>query len=218
MQPYFLPYIGYWQLINAVDKFIILDDVQYITRGWINRNKVCINGNDQWITIPLEGASRNRLINELKIIPHSEWFPKLSRTINYNYNSYKYYKEFYPILEEILLYNDLYLINYLIYSINKILEYLGIKKSILLSSEIDRGGNLNGQDRIIYLCQQANANLYLNLPGGTSMYCNDTFKQANLDLEFINVNSSELELNQKFKNLSILHLIMTYGKSLGHYL
>ena len=106
MQPYFLPYIGYWQLINAVDKFVILDDVQYITKGWINRNKIYINGNDQWFTIPLECASRNKLINEIKILPHSEWFPKLSRTINYNYKNDKHYKEFYPLLEDILLYND----------------------------------------------------------------------------------------------------------------
>ena len=218
MQPYFLPYIGYWQLINSVDKFIILDDVQYISKGWINRNKIWINGDDKWITIPLEGASRNKLINEIKILPHSEWFPKLSRIIKYNYKNYKNYKEFYPTLEDILLYNDLNLINYLVYSINRILNYLGINTSILLSSEIDREKNLNGQDRIIYLCQQENANLYLNLPGGTGIYCNDTFKNANLGLEFINVDSSKLELNQKFQNLSVLHLIMTFGKSLGHYL
>jgi hypothetical protein len=218
MQPYFLPYIGYWQLINAVDKFVILDDVQYISRGWINRNKICINGDDKWITIPLEGANRNKSINEIKILPHSEWFPKLSRTVKYNYKSYKNYKEFYPIIEDILLYNDLKLINYLVNSINTILNYLDIDTNIFLSSEIDREKKLSGQDRIIYLCRQEKANLYINLPGGKNLYCHETFKNANLDLEFINVESSKLELNPKFKNLSILHLIMTFGKNLRHYL
>ena len=68
MQPYFFPYIGYFQLINAVDKFIILDDVNYIKKGWINRNRILLNGKDYLFTIPCEKISQNKLINEVEVI------------------------------------------------------------------------------------------------------------------------------------------------------
>jgi hypothetical protein len=86
MQPYFLSYIGYWQLIHAVDKFVILDDVQYITKGWINRNKIIVNGKEQWITIPMMNANKNRMINEIEIWDKSQWFPKFNKLISYNFS------------------------------------------------------------------------------------------------------------------------------------
>ena len=102
MQPYFLPYIGYWQLINTVDKFVILDDVQYITRGWINRNKICINDKEQWITIPLKDASKNKLINEIQICPTEQWIPKLQRTTTYNFRNSPNFEEGYKLFNKIL--------------------------------------------------------------------------------------------------------------------
>ena len=102
MQPYFLPYIGYWQLINAVDKFVILDDVQYITKGWVNRNKIIVNGKENWITIPLKNANRNRMINEIEICDKSLWLPKFERSIKYNFKNSIFFKEIYELIDCIL--------------------------------------------------------------------------------------------------------------------
>ena len=88
MQPYFLPYLGYWQLLNTVDKFIILDDVQFIKRGWINRNKILNDGQKDWLSIPLLNAKISQNINQIEIVNPDEWRPKMLRKIEYNYKKY----------------------------------------------------------------------------------------------------------------------------------
>jgi hypothetical protein len=85
MQPYFFPYIGYWQLMRAVDRFIVLDDVNYINRGWINRNQVLVNGGATYITAPLSEASQHRMIRDIRLDSQQGWREKLSRTIKYAY-------------------------------------------------------------------------------------------------------------------------------------
>ena len=77
MQPYFFPYIGYFQLIAAVDKFVIYDDVNYIKRGWINRNNILVNNQSFLFSIPLISASQNSKINEIKISEDVNWKSKL---------------------------------------------------------------------------------------------------------------------------------------------
>ena len=67
MQPYLFPYIGYWQLIHAVDTFVIFDDVNYIKKGYINRNNILVNGQKQTFTLELMSASQNKLINDIDI-------------------------------------------------------------------------------------------------------------------------------------------------------
>lgn len=73
MQPYFLPYIGYWQLLNAVDKYVIYDDVNYIKGGWINRNRILINKEPKYFNVKLNGASPNKLINEVEVSNDNIW-------------------------------------------------------------------------------------------------------------------------------------------------
>ena len=90
MQPYFFPYIGYFQLINAVDKFIIYDDVNYINRGWINRNNILVNDAAHLIQVPLIGSSQNKLINEIEIVQDAKWKKKLLKTIHQSYVTVSY--------------------------------------------------------------------------------------------------------------------------------
>ena len=73
MQPYLFPYIGYFQLIYAVDKFVLYDDVNYINKGWINRNNILVNGKGNLFTIPLKDASQNKLINEIYVSDEPKW-------------------------------------------------------------------------------------------------------------------------------------------------
>jgi len=203
MQPYFLPYIGYWQLINSVDKFVILDDVQYITKGWINRNKIYIDGKEQWITIPLEKANRNKLINELKICSSNNWKPKLQRTIEYNFKKSPNFEEGFQLFNTIINFKTNDLTTFLVRSIKLICKYLDIETEILIASKISNENNLLGEERILHLCHRLKAIEYVNLPGGKNLYDKYNFKNNNIYLKFIKENK-----NKK----SILELIMMFSK------
>ena len=105
MQPYFFPYLGYWQLINAVDKYVVYDDVNFIKGGWISRNNILLNNEKHRITLPLEIPSSFRKINEIEITKNVKVLEKLLRTINAAYAKAPYYNEVMPMLERILYHN-----------------------------------------------------------------------------------------------------------------
>ena len=99
MQPYFFPYIGYWQLIHAVDCFVIYDDVNFIKGGWINRNCILENGKRVFFTLETQGASSNKLINQVLVGENSNI---LIKTLNQNYQKAPYFQEVNPFLTDIL--------------------------------------------------------------------------------------------------------------------
>lgn len=207
MQPYFLPYIGYWQLINAVDMFVILDDVQYITKGWINRNKICIDGNEQWITIPLEKANRNKLINELQICSPNNWVPKFQRTIDYNFKKSPNFEEGLQLLNTIINFKTKDLTTFLVRSIKLICGFLGIDTNITLSSELSPKDSLKGQARIIHICKKLNASSYYNPQGGIELYNKAEFIKDKIELNFIKTNSKNSFL------YSFLACMMMYSRN-----
>ena len=206
MQPYFLPYIGYWQLINAVDKFVILDDVQYITKGWVNRNKIIVNGKENWITIPLKNANRNRMINEIEICDKPLWLPKFERSIKYNFKNSIFFKEIYELIDCILNNEENNLSKYLLNSISSICNYLGIKTDILVSSSCSPKRELKGESRIIEICKNIGANTYINLPGGKNLYNYSSFSEEGIELKFLD------SLNNHYNYDSII--IHLFNKSL----
>lgn len=185
MQPYFLPYIGYWQLIHAVDKFVILDDVQFITKGWINRNKIIVNSKEQWITVPIINANKNRIINEIKICDKNQWLPKFKRSIRYNFSKSIFFKDAHEILNKIMDYEDNNLCNFLIHSISIICEYLGIKTEILIASNFCPKEELQGQSRILNICTTLCASTYINLSGGKGLYDSSSFSEEGIGLHFL---------------------------------
>ena len=136
MQPYFFPYVGYWRLVNYVDLFVVLDDVNYIQRGWIARNKIKCKNGEQWLTLQLEKASQNKKINEIDILADNGWMPKLIRSISYNYNQEFYFKETYPLIEEIMRNAQGNLWKFLTYKLIKLKEHLNIDTEILNASEL----------------------------------------------------------------------------------
>ena len=141
MQPYFFPYIGYWQLINAVDEYVVYDDVNFIKGGWINRNNILLNGAKHLITLPLEEASSFKLINEILITKNIVLKNKLIKTIKSAYLKAPYFETIMPILESLILDNsNIAMLNYNI--ILTIKKYLNIDTEILLSSKIEKDNNL----------------------------------------------------------------------------
>lgn len=210
MQPYFLPYIGYFQLINAVDKFVILDDVNYINRGWINRNRFLVNGKMQLFTVPLIEASQNKLICEIDIVEDLKWKEKLLKTIAFSYKKALYYKEVYPLLETIILHEENNLSKYIYNSLLKICGYIGIHTDFEETSMKYKNGHLKAENKIIDICVQEGVDMYINPIGGTELYNKQYFIENKFQLNFIQSNTIEYrQFDTEFvPGLSIIDVLM----------
>jgi len=207
MQPYFLPYIGYFQLIKAVDKYVIYDDVNFIKGGWINRNKILLNGNPFMINVPMQGASSFKKINEINVGVNKK---KLLVIIEQAYKKAPYYSIVFPLISEIIQYDNDNLALFISNSIIKIAKYLHIDTEILLSSEIKKENDLKAQEKVISICKTLGATEYYNAIGGQELYNKNEFAQDNIELKFLK--SESIEYSQ-FKNefvpwLSILDVMM----------
>lgn len=210
MQPYLFPYLGYFQLINAVDKFILLDDVNYIKGGWINRNYLQLNNSIVSFTVPLKKPSSFKKINEISILPDVKWKNKFLKTIHQNYKKAKFYSSFAPILEKIIL-NDFDKISDLVYfSIVEINDYLNIKTDVISTSSIYNNQHLKGVHRIMDICKKEGAENYINSIGGRDIYDAYYFKQNNISLNFIKTRFREYNQNNSEFNpaLSIIDILM----------
>lgn len=185
MQPYIFPYIGYFQLINAVDKFILLDDVSYIKKGWINRNKVLVNGEPSTFTIPLEKASQNRLIKDIQIQTERKWRNKLLKTLDLSYRHAPYFKSIYPLLRDILNADEPHISGFVKRSLDELLPRLGIECEIGQSTGRYGNEHLKAQDRILDICLQEGAGCYLNPMGGRDMYHPGKFSLQGVKLGFL---------------------------------
>lgn len=212
MQPYIFPYIGYWQLINAVDQFVLLDDVNFIKRGWINRNNILLNNKAHLFSLPLEKPSQNKLINETKLNFDSKTRENLLKTITLAYKKAPHFENIFPIIEGILLNPENDLTKFILNSFEKISEYLGLKTKFLTSSQIEKDNNLKAEERIIELCKKLETTTYINLPGGKELYNNCHFSKAGIKLKFIQPHLENIIYTQYGKdfvaNLSFLDIIM----------
>lgn len=212
MQPYFMPYIGYWQLIGAVDKFIILDDVNYIVRGYINRNSILLNGKAYKFTIPVKQASQNKLIMETKLSFDKKEKDKLFSTIRNAYRKAPYYKSVEPLLNDIIYYDEDDLTNYIYHSVKLVMKYLGISTEILFSSKIEKDNTLKAQDRIVEICKKLETDVYINPCGGRSLYSQERFQQEKMQLYFLDTKMKEIVYNQGVEdfvsNLSMIDIMM----------
>ena len=214
MQPYFFPYIGYWQLLNAVDKYVIYDDVNYIKGGWINRNRILINKEAKYFNVKLNGASPNKLINEVEISNDNIWQKKLLKTVEENYKKAPFFKEVFPIIEKIIENDEKNLAKYLEFSIKEICKYLDIKTELILSSDLKKDNSLKGKDKVIAICKELKGIEYYNAIGGQELYSFEEFKSNGIELKFLKTE----EINyQQFSNefvpyLSSLDVMMFNSK------
>lgn len=210
MQPYFLPYIGYWQLLNAVDQYVIYDDVNFIKGGWINRNRMLMNNQPKLFNIQMQGASPNKLINEVQVFTNDVWKKKLLKTIESSYCKAPYYDEVYPVIKEIIICDESNLAKYIENSIRKICEYLNINTKLIVSSSIDKDINLKGQDKVINICKILGADEYYNAIGGQELYSYSDFEKQGIKLRFLDTDNIEYsQFNGDFvSNLSIIDVMM----------
>jgi len=215
MQPYLFPYIGYFQLINAVDKFVIHDDVQYIKGGWINRNRIQINDKDHLFTFSLQKDSALKNINtRLFSNQFYQEKAKFLKLIQNNYNKALYFPSSYNLLFKIFNYRGLNISSFITNSLKQICNYLEITTPFYLSSELNKNNELKGQDRVIDICHTLKADIYINPIGGRTLYSKKVFKQNNISLFFLQTQNMIYEHNKQpfIPNLSIVDVIMFNSK------
>lgn len=210
MQPYFFPYIGYFQLMSAVDKFVVYDDVNYINRGWINRNNILINGASTLIRVPLSGASQNKLIHEVEILNQEKWKRNLLRTIEQNYKKAPFFSVVYELIQTQINKDHAYIANFNVESTQAVCTYLAINTQIIPSSSRYQNKHLSGQNRILDICKKENADHYINLIGGLKLYDIDLFKENKIKLNFIQTSSVSYPqfANTFVPFLSIIDILM----------
>lgn len=184
MQPYFLPYIGYFQLIAAVDKFIIYDNIKYTKKGWINRNRMLQNGKDVIFSLPLKHASDHSSICDRTLAADFNR-KKLLNQWKEAYQRAPYFKRAYSLLEQIMLYENTNLFDFLHYSLLKTCEYLGITTTIIISSSLAIDHDLANKHKVLALCESVNAQTYVNAIGGIKLYSKQAFNEKKIDLKFI---------------------------------
>lgn len=207
MQPYFMPYIGYWQLMAAVDTYVVYDDVNYIKGGWVTRNNILLNGQKHMFTITLNGASPNKLFNEITI---KDDFKKFARLLESAYRRAPYYEEVCALMEKTYNYEDKSLGAFMLNSFQVVLDYLEIDTKLILSSTIEKDNSLRGKDKVKHICQRLGADTYYNTIGGQELYDKEDFKAEGIDLYFVQTN---LEAYHQFKNdfvpgLSMIDVLM----------
>ena len=209
MQPYFLPYIGYWQLLSAVDSFVLYDNIQYTKKGWINRNRFLLNGQDALFTIPLKRDS-----DYLDVV--HRWVAddfdgtKLLRQLESSYRKAPFFNEAFPVFAEIINNPERNLFEYIRDSIERVAAYLAIGTPIIVSSSVDIDHSLRGEEKVIATCRSLGAKIYINTIGGKQLYSVSTFKENGIDLQFIETNPlSYQQFGGEFvSNLSIVDVMM----------
>jgi len=184
MQPYFLPYIGYFQLVSEVDIFVVYDNIKYTKKGWINRNRLLLNGKDALFTLPLASASDALDIQDRRISPGFD----RSSLLNQFRGAYAKAPQFasvFPWLSELVTQEGDNLFDYILGSILKVHSLLGLGAEVIRSSAIPHEAALSGKDRVLGICQSLGASTYVNPIGGLELYDRTEFRDHGVDLRFL---------------------------------
>lgn len=215
MQPYFLPYIGYFQLMNAVDEFVVYDNIEFSKKGWINRNRILVNGRDAWITLPLKKDSDYLDVRERYLA--DTWPEQRMKLLNRIRESYRKATQFecvFPVLEKSILYENLNLFCFIYHALLLIKEYLDIETAFIVSSDILVDYDLKSEDKVLAICKARHADMYVNPVGGMDLYSKEKFKANGIDLHFLKANDFQYpQFNNVFVPwLSIIDVMMFNSK------
>lgn len=222
MQPYLFPYLGYFQLIHAVDVFVSLDDVKYVPRRWINRNRILAGNTAKYFTFSLKKDSSKLNINERFYVDDLE--SQKTRFFNLLRNHYRKAPLYIPtisLLERILDYDDLNVAAFNLHTLKTLSQYLGITTEFLVSSELDKDNSLKASDKVININQRLNAEVYINPIGGIGLYSREQFARHHIKLNFLKTNPITYpQFDHPFiPDLSVVDVMMFNDKNvIPHYL
>ena len=184
MQPYFLPYIGYFQLIGAVDTFVVYDNIKYTKIGWVNRNRMLRDGVDVTFSLPLAKDSDSLDIVERQLAADFDR-EKLLNQFKGAYAKAPYFDSAFPILASIVRCEERNLFRYIYHSIVELCGHLGLATEIRISSEIHIDHDLKSQEKVLALCEALGADTYINAIGGLELYRSEDFGLRYVKLQFI---------------------------------
>ena len=213
MQPYFMPYIGYFQLMKAVDKYVIYNDVNYIKGGWVARNNILVNGEKNLFSIKLAGASQNKHFSEIQI---EDDFKKFTKTLEFNYSKAPFFEPVMKLMKKIFSFPEKRLDLFIKNSFEEICSYLDINTELVLSSDIEKDNTLKGQDKILEICRLLHADTYYNAIGGKDLYDKKKFADKGISLVFLRTKEG-LQYKQFsdvgfVPNLSLIDVLMFNSK------
>lgn len=196
--------------MNAVDKYVVYDDVNFIKGGWINRNRILLNGQTKYINVPMIGSSSFKHINEIGVNTNIVLAEKNLRMIESAYRKAPYYELVYPLISDVFRCNRGNLVDYLMYSFVTLCDYLDIKTQLIISSSLEKNCELTGQDKVLEICKILNASEYYNAVGGQELYSFNIFAQNGIKLKFLQTNHIEYKQysNEFQSNLSIIDVLM----------
>jgi hypothetical protein len=184
MQPYFLPYIGYFHLIAAVDTLVVYDNIKYTKKGWINRNRFLRNGEDATFSLPLRGASDFLDIRDRELA-HTFDRDRLLNQLLSAYRRAPQFEKTAPLIEQIVLYQEQNLFKYIQHSIVSVCTHIGIAVETQISSQIPIDHDLTKEDKVLAVCKALGASTYVNAIGGTGLYSKDAFAAEGIELRFV---------------------------------
>lgn len=212
MQPYFFPYIGYFQLMQAVDKFVVYDNIKFSKGGWIQRNRILLNGRDRMISLPLKSDSDFLDIYQRQLADSYDMDQKkLLRRIESAYRKAPFFQEVMKLIECCLCFENRNLFLFLLHALKKVRQYLNIRTEIIVSSELSVDYNLRGQERVIAICEALAAAHYINPIGGTELYSERVFADRGIKLSFIKsgpIIYKQYDSASFVPNLSIIDVMM----------
>lgn len=216
MQPYIFPYIGYFQLLNFVDQFVIYDNIQFTKKGWINRNRILSNGKDEYISIPLKKGSDYANIDQRFL--SDDWAndkKKIFNKIKSNYEKAPYFKENFHIIEDCLNYESQNLFDFIFHSLQTFCSFFDINTKLLVSSQVTHNSELKSAERVISICKSLEASQYINPIGGKELYDYNFFSQNGITLNFLEAYKKNYpQFNNEFvPYLSIIDMLFFLPKN-----
>ena len=215
VQSNYIPWKGYFDLINSVDEFILYDDMQYTRRDWRNRNKIKTKDGSKWITIPVQVKGKYYQKIRETVIDDPQWNRTHWESIRQNYFRAKYFSEYQGIFEELYMscqYSWLSKINY--HFIIGICQILGITTQITWSMNYKL---VEGKtERLVNLCKQAGAIEYISGATAKNYIDENLFLREGIKIIYIDY-SNYPEYNQLFPPfdhaVSIIDLIFNQGRN-----
>jgi len=215
MQPYIFPYIGYMNLVNASENFVFYDDVNFIKKGWINRNNILLDGCSHRFTLPLTSPSQNKLIKDIEVFNIKDFSESFIKKLDLSYGKAIYKKNVLDYVDKVLSANAPSISEVAALSIEYFFHYVGINKKFIRSSlEFPNTKNLNRVERLVAITKDLNSESYINAYGGDSLYTKEQFLKKGIGLKFVKpilipYKQHNIELDDFCPNLSIIDLMMS---------
>ena len=219
MQPYFFPYLGFFQLVQAVDDFVFYDDVMFIKKGWINRNQILMQNNPFLFTIPLIKQSQNKTIRETSVAYGIDFPAKFLTQISAAYKKAPYFSAVLQLIEEVLQDQPESMAELAIRSVEKTWTYLGLEKRFHYSSNMGLSNPEWGRaDRLIAITQSLGSKHYINAKNGDTLYDKSYFQSQSCQLNFLQPSLPPYQQGLKngldfIPGLSIIDVLMWNDKS-----